>query len=137
MAYACALGSKSVAITIPGIIGYSLPGFFFFHMSYYYAPNKLKPLCQAGKYSFSASFMLISYLVDKLTEGAEHKFFEEKVPLDINKTGGTIPRDIGTPEDFRRLIEESKQTSKEFTEKRILANLVCCRRVKMANVSNL
>ena len=87
-------------------------------MSYYYAPDKLKLLCQAGKYSFGASFMLISYLVDELTECAERKFFEEKVPLDINKTGGTILRDIGTPEDFRRLIEESKQTSKEFTEKR-------------------
>jgi len=116
MAYACALGSKSVAITIPGIIGYSLPGFFFFHMSYYYVPDKLKPLCQVGKYSLGASFMLISYLVDELTEGAERKFFGEKVPLDINKTGGTLPKDIGTPEDFRRLIKELKQTSKEFTE---------------------
>lgn len=117
MAYACALGSKSVAMTIPGIIGYSLPGFFFFHMSYYYVPDKLKPLCQAGKYTLGASFMLISYLVDELAEGAERRYFGEKVPLDINKTGGTIPKDIGTPEEFRKLLLELKQTSKEFTQK--------------------
>ena len=117
MTYAGALGSKSVAITIPGIIGYSLPAFYFFHMSYYYAPDKLKPLCQAGKYTLGAAFMLITYLVDEIAEDAEHKFLGQKVPIDINKTGGTIPSDIGTPEDLRRLIEDLKKTSKEFTEK--------------------
>ena len=30
MAYAAALGSKSVSLTFPGLIGYSLPAFFFF-----------------------------------------------------------------------------------------------------------
>ena len=30
MAYAAALGSKSVVLTIPGVIGYSLPAYFFF-----------------------------------------------------------------------------------------------------------
>lgn len=29
MAYAAALGSKSVSLTLPGLIGYSLPAFFF------------------------------------------------------------------------------------------------------------
>lgn len=117
MVYACALGSKSVALTISGIIGYSRPEFFFFHISYYYALDKLKPLCQAGKHSLGASFMLISYLVDKLTKGAERKFFGEKIPLDINKTGGTLPKDIGTLEDFRRLIEEMKQPVRNLLKK--------------------
>ena len=61
--------------------------------------------------------MLISYLVDELAYGAERKYFGEKVPLDINKTGGTIPKNIGTPADLRRLIEDLKKTSKEFTGK--------------------
>jgi len=117
MAYAAALGSKSVALTIPGIIGYSLPAFFFFHMSYYYAPDKLKPLCQAGKYSLGAGFMLVNYIVDGLGEPVEEKFFGEAVPIDINKTGGTIPGDIGTVEDLRSLLEDLKATSKEFTKK--------------------
>ena len=117
MTYAGALGSPSVAITIPGIIGYSLPAFYFFHMSYYYAPNKLKPLCQAGKYTLGLAFMLTTYLVDEIAEDAERKFLGQKVPIDINKTGGTIPKDIGTPEDLRRLIEDLKKTSKEFSGK--------------------
>lgn len=117
MAYAAALGSKSVALTIPGVIGYSLPAYFFFHMSYFYAPDKLKPLCQAGKYTFGAGFMLVNYMVDGLGEHVEERIFGEAVPIDINKTGGTIPSDIGTIDDLRKLLEDLKQTSKEFGEK--------------------
>ena len=117
MAYAAALGSKSVALTIPGVIGYSLPAFFFFHMSYFYAPDKLKPICQAGKYTFGAAFMIVNYIVDGLGESVEEKIFGEAVPIDINKTGGTIPGDIGTVEDLRSLLEDLKLTSKEFTKK--------------------
>eukprot|EP00980_Cylindrotheca_fusiformis_P031809 scaffold27021_cov2942-Cylindrotheca_fusiformis.AAC.2 len=62
MAYAAALGSKSVLLTVPGVIG----------------------------------FMLVNYIVDELGEHVEEKIFGEAVPLDINKTGGTIPGDIGT-----------------------------------------
>ena len=117
MAYAAALGSKSVALTIPGVIGYSLPAFFFFHMSYFYAPDKLKPICQAGKYTFGAGFMLVNYIVDELGEHVEEKIFGEAVPIDINKTGGTIPGDIGTVNDLRSLLEDLKSTSQEFTKK--------------------
>ena len=109
-----ALGSKSVVLTIPGVIGYSLPAYFFFHMSYFYAPDKLKPICQAGKYTFGAGFMLVNYIVDELGEHVEEKIFGE---IDINKTGGTIPGDIGTVNDLRSLLEDLKSTSQEFTRK--------------------
>lgn len=117
MAYAAALGSKSVVLTIPGVIGYSLPAYFFFHMSYFYAPDKLKPICQAGKYTFGAGFMLVNYIVDELGEYVEEKIFGEAVPIDINTTGGTIPGDIGTVNDLRSLLEDLKLTSKEFAKK--------------------
>ena len=117
MAYATALGSKSIVLTIPGVIGYSLPAYFFFHMSYFYAPDKFKQLCQAGKYTFGAGFMLVNFMVDGLAEPVEEKIFGEAVPIDINKTGGTIPSDIGTIDDLRKLLEDLKQTSKEFGKK--------------------
>lgn len=117
MAYAAAISSKSVVITVPGIIGYSLPAYFFFHMSYFYAPDKLKPICQAGKYTFGAGFMLVNYIIDELGEPIENKFFEEAVPIDINKTGGTIPGDIGTVNDLRSLLADLKETSRDFGKK--------------------
>ena len=86
-------------------------------MSYYYVPDKIKPLCQAGKYTLGAAFMLINYVLDEIAQDVEHKFLGQKVPIDINKTGGTIPSDIGTPADLRRLLEDLKETSKEFSEK--------------------
>ena len=117
IAYASALGSKSVVLTIPGVIGYSLPAYFFFHMLYFYAPDKLKPLCQAGKYTFGAGFMLVNYMVDGLGEHIEETIFGEAVPIDINKTGGTISSEIGTIDDLRKLLEDLKETSKEFGKK--------------------
>jgi hypothetical protein len=116
MAYAAALGSKSIVLTIPGVIGYSLPAHFF-HMSYFYAPDKLKTLFQTCKYTFGAGFRLVNYMVDGLGEHVEERSFGKAVPIDINKTGGTIPSDIGTIDDLRKLLEDLKETSKEFGKK--------------------
>jgi len=117
MAYATAIGSKSVALTIPGFVGYSLPAFFFFHMSYFYVPDRLKPFFQTGKYTLGMPFLLVNYIVDELASAPEEKFFGQEIPIDISHTGGTVPKDIGTVEDFRKLIEELKDTTKEFTKK--------------------
>jgi len=84
IAYAATLGSKSFAFTIPGAIDYSLSVFFFFHMSYFYAPDKLKPICQAGKYTFGFGYMMVNYIVDEIIESVEEKVFGEPVPIDIN-----------------------------------------------------
>ena len=101
MAYAAALGSKSVSLTLDGLIGLSLPAFFFFHMAYYYAPDKLKPICQLGKYILGGPLWAVSTLTDGILSRGEEKFFGEEVPIDINGTGGTIPSDMGTEEQFK------------------------------------
>lgn len=85
-------------------------------MSYFYAPDKFKPLCQARKYTFGESFMILNYLVDELGKVIEDRIFKETVPVDINKTVGTIPSDIGTVDDLRKLLKELKQTSDEYTK---------------------
>lgn len=86
-------------------------------MSYFYAPDKLKPICQVGKYTFGAGFMLVNYLVDELGEHVKEKFFGEAMPIDINKTGGAIPSDIGTISDLRNLFVDLRSTSQELTQK--------------------
>ena len=117
MAYATAIGSKSVSLTIPGIIGYSLPAFFFFHMSYYYAPDKFKKFCSVGKFTFGLSFVIVNYLVDEITQPVEERLFGEGVPIDINKTGGSIPSDIGNLDEILSLLKDFKSAGADLMKK--------------------
>ena len=117
MAYAAAIGSKSISLTLPGVIGYSLPAFFFFHMSYYYAPDRLKPVCQACKYTLGAPFWIAGDITDEIMSTPEEKFFGEAVPIDVGQTGGTISPDIGDINKFRDFLNEMKIIGQEFTKK--------------------
>ena len=49
-------------------------------MSYFYASDKLKPLCQVGKYTFGAGFMLVNYMLDGLGKHVEDRIFGEAIP---------------------------------------------------------
>lgn len=117
MAYAAALGSKSVTLTLDGVIGFSLPAFFFFHMAYYYAPNKFKPICQLGKYTLGGPLLLVGTVTDGLLSRAEDKFFGQPVPIDLSGTGGTIPGDMGTGEEFKKFLKELEKIGQELGEK--------------------
>jgi hypothetical protein len=113
MAYAAALGSKSISLTLPGLIGYSLPSFFFFHMSSFYAPDKLKPVCQVCKYTLGAPFCIVGSLTDGLISTPEEKYFGNEVPIDVVGTGGTIPGDLGDITKLRKVLEEMKDFGKK------------------------
>lgn len=113
MAYATALGSKSVSLTLPGLIGYSLPAFFFFHMTSFYVPDKIKPVCQFCKYTIGAPFWVVGYLTDELMSNPEEMCFGEEVPLDVVGTGGTIPGDLGDINKLREIFEDIKDFGKK------------------------
>ena len=117
MAYAAALGSKSIILTLDGVIGFSLPAFFFFHMAYYYAPNKLKPICQLGKFTLGGPLLLVGTVTDGILSRAEDKFFGQPVPIDISGTGGTIPGDMGTGEEFKAFLKDLENLGRELGDK--------------------
>ena len=119
MAYDAALGSKSVTLTLPSLIGYSLPTFFFFHMSYFYGPDRLKPFCQVCKYTLGAPFWIASSITDEIMSDPEEKFFGEVVPVDVTNTGGSIPGDIGDIKNLRKFLDDMKAFSEDLTKKLI------------------
>ena len=116
MSYASVLGSRSLSLTLPGLIGYSLPAFVFCHMTSFYVPDTLKPIFDIGKFTLVAPVWLISTLADKGLETIEEKKFGVPVPLDIPDTGGTIPSDLGSLTDLKKIVDEysKKMGSKSY-----------------------
>lgn len=113
MAYAAKLGSKSISMTLPGLVAFSLPAFYFFHMSYFYVPDKIKPICTVCKYSLGGGFWILNCVVDHLFEDLEEKMFGESIPIDITQTGGSIPSEVGNIEELGETIQELQEDFKK------------------------
>jgi hypothetical protein len=104
---------KSVSLTLLGLIGYSLPAFYFFHMSSFYVQDKLKPVCQVCNYTLSASFWISVALIDGLMSTPEEMIFGDGVPIDVVGTAGTIPGDLGNINALRELLKERRDFGKK------------------------
>ena len=112
MFFAQSLGMNSVSFTVGSYLGFAIPSFLFFHMAYYFAYDKFKPVCLAGKWTFGLPFILMSEATDKLLPGSEESVYGEDIPMDVTQTGGTIPFDIG---DLNKVLEEMKDFFPEKT----------------------
>lgn len=75
MAYAAALNSNSVSLTIPRLRGYSVPAFFFCHMTSFYVPDKIKSVFNVGKFVLDAAVWLVCELVNKCLEPIKEQFY--------------------------------------------------------------
>lgn len=106
------LGMKSVPFTVESFFGFSLPAFLFFHMGYYYAPDRLKPLCQVGKWTLGLPFIMISEATDKVLASPEEALAGTDIPLDMPETGGTIPTELG---ELSKVLQDMKKWIPEKT----------------------
>ena len=55
-------------------------------MTYFYGPDKLKPVCQLCKYTLGAPVWVASTITDQFMSTVEEKYFHEEVPIDIPST---------------------------------------------------
>jgi len=83
-------------------------------MSYYCAPDKLKPVCQLCNYRLDTPFWIRASIADELMSTPEEKFFGEGVPIDVGNTGETIPSDIEDINDLRELLDDLKGLGKNI-----------------------
>jgi len=78
-------------------------------MSYYYVPDKVKPICNFCKYTLGAPFWIVNSVTDDILSFTGEKIFCEPVTIDVTQTGGTIPADIRDFEKLREVIRDMKE----------------------------
>lgn len=109
MFVASQLGIKTIPLTMGGVIGISLPAYYFFHMLQYYVPNNCKAPCELGKYTAGLAYMAITTAIDKISAPLEKKTTGFELPLDIPNTGGTIPKEVFSKEEISQILKRLKE----------------------------
>lgn len=109
-----AAGFASAPISIPAIIGFSMPCAVTFSMLEMYAPDKFKFPCKCAKWTGGIVFYGVCSSVDYLTAGIEAKSFGEPLPMDAPQLMGTIPKmsDLEELQKLKKLAESITIKSK-------------------------
>ena len=105
-------GFTSAPLTIPALIGFSMPCAVTFSMLEMYAPDKFKFPCKCAKWTGGIVFYGVCSSVDYLTAGIESKSFGQPLPIDAPQLMGTLPN----MEDLNEL-RKLKKLANSLTEK--------------------
>lgn len=92
-------GFTSASLTLPAVIGFSMPCAVTFAMLEMYAPDKFKFPCKCFKWAGGAIFYGVCASVDYATAGIETKAFGQPLPIDAPQLMGTLP----TKNDLKEL----------------------------------
>ena len=84
-------GFASAPLTIPALIGFSMPCAVTFAMLEMYVPDKFKFPCKCFKWTGGAIFYGVCASVDYATAGIETKVFKQPLPMDAPQLMGTLP----------------------------------------------
>jgi hypothetical protein len=106
-------GFASAPLTIPAIIGFSMPCAVTFSMLEMYAPDKLKLPCKCAKWTGGIVFYGVCSSVDYVTAGFETQRFGESLPIDAPQLMGTLPKtnDLKELQKLKQLADSIIQKS--------------------------
>ena len=106
-------GLASAPLTLPGIIGFSMPCAVTFSMLEMYAPDKFKLPCKCAKWTGGIVFYGLCSSIDYVTAGLETQIFGASLPLDAPQLMGTLPAmsDIEELQKLKQLADSIIQKS--------------------------
>jgi hypothetical protein len=106
-------GLASAPLTLPGIIGFSMPCAVTFSMLEMYAPDKFKLPCKCAKWTGGIVFYGLCSSIDYVTAGLETQIFGVSLPLDAPQLMGTLPvmSDIEELQKLKQLADSIIQKS--------------------------
>jgi hypothetical protein len=106
-------GLASAPLTLPGIIGFSMPCAVTFSMLEMYAPDKFKLPCKCAKWTGGIVFYGLCSSIDYVTAGLETQIFGVPLPLDAPQLMGTLPvmSDIKELQKLKQLADSIIQKS--------------------------
>jgi hypothetical protein len=106
-------GLASAPLTLPAIIGFSMPCAVTFSMLEMYAPDKFKLPCKCAKWTGGVVFYGVCSGIDYVTAGFETQMFGEPLPLDAPQLMGTLPamNDIKELQKLKQLADSIIQKS--------------------------
>jgi hypothetical protein len=106
-------GFASAPLTLPAIVGFSMPCAVTFSMLEMYAPDKFKFPCKCAKWTGGIVFYGVCSSVDYVTAGFETQTFGEPLPMDAPQLMGTLPKtsDVKELQKLKKLADSIIQKS--------------------------